>query len=157
MRDKNAICRQIMSIRIKSVCLNQPSDSFLYISSFCPPLYSRSTPPKIFSLGRFVRLSSSKVRHITISVYTILSYILQDQVKCHICQKVNFFLLFGVSHLSLAQKLKRPLSPCFHTASAVFLLSCLNHAVRRLFRLKSTHHRNQISSGCLVSSRLYRH
>ena len=79
-----------MSIRIKSVCLNQPSDSFLYISSFCPPLYSRSIPLIFFS-REILRLSSSKVRHIYyIGLYNIILH-LQDQVKCHICQKQTFF------------------------------------------------------------------
>lgn len=80
-----------MSIRIKSVCLNQPSDSFLYISSFCPPLYSRSPPPRKIFFREILRLSSSKVRHIYyIGLYNIILH-LQDQVKCHICQKQTFF------------------------------------------------------------------
>ena len=83
-----------MSIRIKSVCLNQPSDSFLYISSFCPPLYSRSTPTEIFFSREILRLSSSKVRHIYyIGLYNIILH-LQDQVKCHICQKQTFFAVW---------------------------------------------------------------
>ena len=82
-----------MSIKIKSVCLNQPSDSFLYISSFCPPLYSRSTPRKIF-FREILRLSSSKVRHIYyIGLYNIILHF-QDQVKYHICQKQTFFTVW---------------------------------------------------------------
>ena len=83
-----------MSIKIKSVCLNQPSDSFLYISSFCPPLYSRSTPPRKIFFREILRLSSSKVRHIYyIGLYNIILH-LQDQVKYHICQKQTFFTVW---------------------------------------------------------------
>mgnify|MGYP007045831400 CR=1 FL=1 len=107
MRDKNAICRQIMSIRIKSVCLNQPSDSFLYISSFCPPLYSRSTPPKIFSLGRFCGCLHRKSVIFTISVYTILSYIYKIKVKCHILSKSKTFSCCSVSVIVTSSKIKK--------------------------------------------------
>lgn len=47
-----------MSIRIKSVCLNQPSDSFLYISSFCPPYTAAAPPPKRESDSAAVFLES---------------------------------------------------------------------------------------------------
>ena len=82
-----------MSIRIKSVCLNQPSDSFLYISSFCPPLYSRSIPLIFFS-REILRLSSSKVRHIYyIGLYNIIlhypTFTRSSQVPY--LSKVNFF------------------------------------------------------------------
>ena len=93
-----------MSIKIKSVCLNQPSDSFLYISSFCPPLYSRSTPPpKIFSLGRFCGCLHRKSVIFTISVYTILSYIYK--IKSSALSKANFFCC-SVSVIVTSSKLK---------------------------------------------------
>lgn len=78
-----------MSIRIKSVCLNQPSDSFLYISSFCPPLYSRSTPPEKFSLGRFCGCLHRKSNFFCLSIIILHSY---KQVKNHFCQNTTKFV-----------------------------------------------------------------
>ncbi len=110
-----------MSIRIKSVCLNQPSDSFLYISSFCPPLYSRSTPPRKIFFREILRLSSSKVRHIYyIGLYNIILH-LQDQVKYHICQKQTFFTVWCQS-LSLVGE--TPPSAPDGTATSPFRGGC---------------------------------
>lgn len=49
-----------MSIRIKSVCLNQPSDSFLYISFFALP-YTAAAPPRIFNLLGILSLDFSRL------------------------------------------------------------------------------------------------
>ena len=122
-----------MSIRIKSVCLNQPSDSFLYISSFCPPLYSRSTPRKIF-FREILRLSSSKVRHIYyIGLYNIILH-LQDQVKYHICQKQTFFTVWCQSLSLVGETLKSAPSAQPPPLSGEAYVSMTFHMKRYTFR-----------------------
>lgn len=116
-----------MSIKIKSVCLNQPSDSFLYISSFCPPLYSRSTLPRKIFFREILRLSSSKVRHIYyIGLYNIILH-LQNQVKYHICQKQTFFTVWcqslslgGEAFIISAWSNKSSVSQFLHLGSFYF-------------------------------------